>query len=246
MMCRYTLPLLRSCIWTGTNFCGLRVWLEALPSLAALRYREFCAAPVVTYRSSVANGVMTSLASVTVFGLSFGASDMSPTVFLEVSRACSSTSWTTVTAITCLAESLGGGTRRTVVVVRAAVGTGDGLIFTYDGTAFLSSTISTVFRLVRHCACKVAYVRDVMCSTRTVNVNTPEFASLGWCNVNIIRNQFWPDQSFCDSSNRGYTVSIDSLGQWNLFGLPKFSWIWSWICARDWKQRCLNFKSRRN
>ena len=130
---------------------------------------------------------MTSSASVTVFGLNFGASDVSPTVLLELSGACSSTSWTTVTAITCLAESFGGGTRRTVVTVRAAVGTGDGLIFTYDGTAFLSST---VFRLVRHCACK-GCLCVMSCAAPVLSMLAPpNFPRLGGAAITLFGTNF--------------------------------------------------------
>ena len=69
----------------------------------------------------------------TIRGLNFGWIDLSPSASLELSAECSSTSWTTSTAVSCAAASYRGGTTRTAVTVGNQVGTLTGQ-FSFDGT----------------------------------------------------------------------------------------------------------------
>ena len=68
----------------------------------------------------------------TTDGLSFGWIDLSPSASLELSAECSSTSWTSATAVGCSPASYRGGTRRTAVTVGNQVGTLTGQ-FSFDG-----------------------------------------------------------------------------------------------------------------
>jgi hypothetical protein len=68
-----------------------------------------------------------------ISGLNFARNDPSPSASLELSVDCSSTSWTSATAVACSPASYGGGTRRTAVTVADVVGTHAGQL-SYDGT----------------------------------------------------------------------------------------------------------------
>ena len=92
-----------------------------------------CAAPALTSISPY-NAAQTGGASViTLLGLNFASTDPSPSASLELSVQCSSTSWTSVTALACAAASYGGGTRRTALTVAGVVGTHAGQL-SFDGT----------------------------------------------------------------------------------------------------------------
>ena len=93
---------------------------------------SLCAAPAVT-SISPANAAQTGGVSVTINGLDFAASDPTPSASLEQSVACSSTTWTSATAVACSPASYGGGTRRIAVTLSGVVGTHAGQ-FSYDGT----------------------------------------------------------------------------------------------------------------
>ena len=65
-------------------------------------------------------------------GLNFGAKDASGTASLELSVACSSSSWTSATTVACSAATYFGGGSATVVIVSLQVGTFLGA-FSFDG-----------------------------------------------------------------------------------------------------------------
>jgi hypothetical protein len=69
---------------------------------------------------------------VTIIGLNFAANDPSPSASLELAVQCSSTLWTSATALACAAASYSGGTRRTAMTVSSLVGTHAGQ-FSYNG-----------------------------------------------------------------------------------------------------------------
>jgi hypothetical protein len=92
---------------------------------------SLCAAPALT-SISPANAAQTGVVSVTISGLSFASSDQTHSASLELSVECSSTSWTSATAVACSAALYRGGTARTAVTVSNQGGTLTGQ-FSFDG-----------------------------------------------------------------------------------------------------------------
>ena len=79
------------------------------------------------------NAVMTTGWSVTVSGVSFGASlDRTPTVRLGLSD-CGTAAWVSVTTVTCFMTKGDGAARSALVTAVGVVGTRTA-IFSYDGT----------------------------------------------------------------------------------------------------------------
>ena len=91
---------------------------------------SLCAAPAVT-SISPANAAQTGGVSVSITGLNFASMDQTASASLELSAECSSTSWTSATAVGCSPASYRGGTRRTAVTVGNQVGTLTGQ-FSFD------------------------------------------------------------------------------------------------------------------
>ena len=78
------------------------------------------------------NVAPTGGASATLSGLNFNSMDLTSTTSLELSVSCSSTSWTSMTALACEPASYRGGTAQIGVTVNRVVGTGPGS-FSFDG-----------------------------------------------------------------------------------------------------------------
>ena len=89
-----------------------------------------CATPTLS-SISPANAAQTRGVSVTISGLNFASTDPTPSASLELSVECSSTSWSSATAVACAPASYRGGPRRTAVTVGKQAGTLTGQ-FSYD------------------------------------------------------------------------------------------------------------------
>ncbi len=79
------------------------------------------------------NGATSGSSTLTVSGINFAPSDLTPSASLELSVECSSTSWISTTTVACSLASYRGGMRRTAVTVAGLVGTLTGQ-FSFDGT----------------------------------------------------------------------------------------------------------------
>jgi hypothetical protein len=92
-----------------------------------------CSAPVVSISSmDRANVAVSARTHVTISGLNFGSSNCSPTASLTISDQCSSTAWTSVTAVLCAPQSYSSGVQRTSVIARGASSTWT-TPFSFDG-----------------------------------------------------------------------------------------------------------------
>ena len=69
----------------------------------------------------------------TIGGLNFGSSVFTPTVSLGAADSCSSTAWTSATAVACAPSAYTGSSMRMAVSLNAVVGTLTGQ-FSFDGT----------------------------------------------------------------------------------------------------------------
>ena len=89
------------------------------------------AAPAVSYVAPD-NMAMCSGGTVTISGLNFAATDLTPTTGV-VSTLCTTTSWTSGTSVSCHMRSSGSNIALVVpMTVTGVVGTG-ALLFTFDG-----------------------------------------------------------------------------------------------------------------
>ena len=82
--------------------------------------------------SSPPNLVLTAGGSVTIGGLSFGGSAVTPTASLASADACGSSAWTSATTVLCAPPVYGGWAVRTAVSVSGVAGTLTGQ-FSFDG-----------------------------------------------------------------------------------------------------------------
>ena len=101
-------------------------------------------APVVSFGSYMAgstavNLAQTSALSLTISGVAFMSETRTPTSAAEMSPVCSSTSWTSSTAVTCSPGTYGGGLIRLAVTVTGLVGTG--AAFTFDSPVVSFSSL---------------------------------------------------------------------------------------------------------
>jgi hypothetical protein len=92
-------------------------------------------APTVTYTTSM-NAPTTSGASVTVQGVNFHGSDLTATIMLSTD-ACTTTSWSSITALSCQTPS-GAGFGKSVVVVQDTLTGTQYLGFSYDSPVITS------------------------------------------------------------------------------------------------------------
>jgi hypothetical protein len=111
-------------------------------------------APVASFAASY-NGPKTGGESVSIIGLNFASIDPTPSASLELSVECSSTSWTSATAVECAAASYRGGTMRIAVTVAGLVGTTTGQ-FSFDGTGACAA--------VRRGTCNTMIVNAARCA----------------------------------------------------------------------------------
>ena len=110
-----------------------------------------CAAPAVSYNSP-ANAAQTGGVDVSISGLNFARNDPSPSASLELSVECSSSSWTSATAVACAAASYRVGARRTAVRLGGLVGTLSGQ-FSYDGTGAYAAVRRGTCSVMIACCC---------------------------------------------------------------------------------------------
>ena len=108
------------------------------PSSERERLFGVCPAPVVSFGSYMAGSTAVNLAqssalSLTISGVAFMSETRTPTSAAEISSVCSSTSWTSSTAVTCSPGTYAGGLIRLAVTVTGLVGTG--AAFTFDSPA---------------------------------------------------------------------------------------------------------------
>ncbi len=75
---------------------------------------------------------VTSGGSVTIIGMSFGAAAATPTASLATAEPCSSTAWTSATAVACAPAAYSGSAMRVAVSMSAVAGTLIGKL-TFDG-----------------------------------------------------------------------------------------------------------------
>jgi hypothetical protein len=136
---------------------------------------QACAAPALT-RSSSANAAHTGGLPVTISGLAFDSNDQTPSVSLELSVQCSSTSWTSATTVYCAAASYRGGTRRTTATIAGLVGSSTGL-FTFDGTGACAA--------VRRGTCSGRIACSVCAAPAVSSISPANAAQTGGVDVSI-------------------------------------------------------------
>ena len=92
----------------------------------------------------------------------YGYQDATPSVRLETSRSCLTSSWTSNTALTCLPQALlNGQTQLVAATVAATVGTAMSRLFSYDGMASTRAAraLTRAYRVIYACAVRPQWIR---------------------------------------------------------------------------------------